>query len=193
MERFGWLRRYVSPVFLALLVASFILWYIAKLNYTYTTEQPFTVNVDGERFKVSCVVEGVGTNLFGYRVYMSKRLWIPLSELKFRSVKAEDGEKFLKIDSLSLHNAISVRLSDIKVISVGSFPNSGSPSARKMIKVGITGGIGSGKSTVCGFLPLAAPLSMIPIRRPNALWRRMGRYGGGSPHASGRRSMRADV
>ena len=51
MERFGWLRRYVSPVFLALLVASFILWYIAKLNYTYTTEQPFTVNVDGERFK----------------------------------------------------------------------------------------------------------------------------------------------
>ena len=53
MERFGWLRRYVSPVFLALLVASFILWYIAKLNYTYTTEQPFTVNVDGERFKVS--------------------------------------------------------------------------------------------------------------------------------------------
>ena len=93
MERFGWLRRYVSPVFLALLVASFILWYIAKLNYTYTTEQPFTVNVDGERFKVSCVVEGVGTNLFGYRVYMSKRLRIPLSELKFRSVKAEDGEK----------------------------------------------------------------------------------------------------
>ena len=110
MERFGWLRRYVSPVFLALLVASFILWYIAKLN------------VDGERFKVSCVVEGVGTNLFGYRVYMSKRLRIPLSELKFRSVKAEDGEKFLKIDSLSLHNAISVRLSDIKVISVGSVP-----------------------------------------------------------------------
>ena len=107
MERFGWLRRYVSPVFLALLVASFILWYIAKLNYTYTTEQPFTVNVD---------------NLFGYRVYMSKRLRIPLSELKFRSVKAEDGEKFLKIDSLSLHNAISVRLSDIKVISVGSVP-----------------------------------------------------------------------
>ena len=122
MERFGWLRRYVSPVFLALLVASFIMWYIAKLNYTYTTEQPFTVNVDGERFKVSCVVEGVGTNLFGYRVYMSKRLRIPLSELKFRSVKAEDGEKFLKIDSLSLHNAISVRLSDIKVISVGSVP-----------------------------------------------------------------------
>lgn len=30
----NWLRRYVSAVFLALLVASFILWYIAKLSYT---------------------------------------------------------------------------------------------------------------------------------------------------------------
>ena len=27
-----WMHRYVSPVFLALLVASFILWYIAKLS-----------------------------------------------------------------------------------------------------------------------------------------------------------------
>ena len=52
-----------------------------QVELYYTTEQPFTVNVDGERFKVSCVVEGVGTNLFGYRVYMSKRLRIPLSEL----------------------------------------------------------------------------------------------------------------
>lgn len=34
-----WMRRYVSPVFLALLVASFILWYLAKLTYMYTTEQ----------------------------------------------------------------------------------------------------------------------------------------------------------
>ena len=34
-----WMHRYVSPVFLALLMASFILWYIAKLSYIYTTEQ----------------------------------------------------------------------------------------------------------------------------------------------------------
>lgn len=159
MERFGWLRRYISPVFLALLVASFILWYIAKLNYTYTTEQPFTVNVDGERFKVSCVVEGVGTNLFGYRVYMSKRLRIPLSELKFRSVKAEDGEKFLKIDSLSAQRHFRpVERYQGHLRRIGS-RNSGSPSARKMIKVGITGGIGSGKSTVCRlFAACGAPV-----------------------------------
>ena len=28
------LHRYVSPVFLSMLVAAFILWYIAKLSYT---------------------------------------------------------------------------------------------------------------------------------------------------------------
>ena len=72
------MRRYVSPVFLALLVASFILWYIAKLSYTYTTEQTVRVSVDGQPFEVTCVVEGIGTNLFGYRVYMNKRLRIPL-------------------------------------------------------------------------------------------------------------------
>lgn len=51
------MHRYVSPVFLALLVASFILWYIAKLNYVYTTEQVVRLNVDGELFDLPCVVE----------------------------------------------------------------------------------------------------------------------------------------
>ena len=48
-----WMHRYVSPVFLALLVASFILWYIAKLSYTYTTEQTVRVSVDGQPFEVT--------------------------------------------------------------------------------------------------------------------------------------------
>lgn len=45
-----WMHRYVSPVFLALLMASFILWYIAKLSYIYTTEQKVRVDVDGQVF-----------------------------------------------------------------------------------------------------------------------------------------------
>ena len=53
-----WMHRYVSPVFLALLMASFILWYIAKLSYIYTTEQKVRVDVDGQVFDVTCTVEG---------------------------------------------------------------------------------------------------------------------------------------
>ncbi|WP_418992211.1 hypothetical protein [Alistipes sp.] len=129
MENFlKWMHRYVSPVFLALLVASFILWYIAKLSYTYTTEQNVKVNVDGQPFEVTCVVEGVGTNLFGYRVYMNKTLRIPLSELKYKRSHEEGHEGKLIIDPQSLQSAISVRISDIKIISIGAVPEIDNPS-----------------------------------------------------------------
>lgn len=116
------MHRYVSPVFLALLVASFILWYIAKLNYTYTTEQTIRVSVDEQPIEVSCVVEGIGTNLFGYRVYMNKTLRIPFAELKTRHSREEGHEGKLVIDPQSLQNALATRFSDIKIISVGDIP-----------------------------------------------------------------------
>lgn len=124
-----WMHRYVSPVFLALLVASFILWYIAKLSYTYTTEQVVHLNVDGRPFEVTCVVEGVGTNLFGYRVYMNKTLRIPLSELRYKVSREEGSEGKLIIDPQSLQSAISLRISDIKIISVGPVPAIDKPEA----------------------------------------------------------------
>lgn len=122
-----WIRRSVSPVFIMMLVASFILWYIAKLSYTYTTEQTFRINIDGEKFEVTCVVEGIGTNLFGYRVYHDKSLRIPLSEL--RSACSYDEENYGKviIEPQSLQNAISVRCTDIKIISIGDVPEINQP------------------------------------------------------------------
>ncbi len=154
-------RKYVSPAFVGLLVVSFSLWYISKLQYTYTTEFEVKVNIDGERFTVPCVVEGKGTNLFGYKVYTSRRLNIPLEELRYTlisdpvtgqaaqpAVETEpsedsgaglpDGEmtasqveesapvpavtERLRIDPASLKSAISVRFSDIKIVSVGNIP-----------------------------------------------------------------------
>ncbi len=139
-------KQYISPVFIILLVASFVLWYFAKLSYTYTTEFDVKVNVDGERFTVPCVVEGKGTNLFGYSVYTSRRVSIPLEELKYEVVEKNvavesdtvkpiegiDSVKVVKvepqivrkvhIDPISLRGAISVRFSDIKIISVGNIP-----------------------------------------------------------------------
>lgn len=126
---FEWTHRYVSPVFLALLVASFILWYIAKLNYVYTTEQVVKLDVDGQRIEVTCVVEGVGTNLFAYRVYMNKVLRIPLAELKFRRSREEGHEGKVVIDPQSLQNAITVQFSDIKIVSIGAVPEIDYPEA----------------------------------------------------------------
>ncbi len=123
-----WIQRYVSPVFIALFCASFILWYILKLGNVYTTDYAVLVNIDGQTLRVPCVVEGVGTNLFGYRVYMHKELKIPMSDLKYKVEQAydeESGEPLGKVyvfDHQSMQSAISVRFSDIKVVSVGDIP-----------------------------------------------------------------------
>ena len=114
------MRKYISPVFVAMLVASFVLWYIAKLNYTYTTDKTVQVNVDGEEFEVVCVIEGLGTNLFSRMVYMRNSLRIPLSELDYAPSPDEEG--YIVIDPQSLQNAISVHYIDVKVVAVRNIP-----------------------------------------------------------------------
>lgn len=116
------LHRYVSPVFLVMLVASFILWYIAKLSYTYTTEYTVSINTDGEKYKVACIFEGVGTNLISYHTSLGKSVKIPLSELKYKKSREEGHEGMLVIDPQSLQHAIAVRFSDVKVSSIGAVP-----------------------------------------------------------------------
>ena len=124
----GWFRSAVSTAFVILFCASFILWYILKLQYTYTTDYSVLVNIEGEQLRVPGVIEGKGTNLLGYRVNKHKEIRIPLSDLKytFTSDPEESGDGALTnmyiIDPQSMQSAISVRFSDIKVISVGDVP-----------------------------------------------------------------------
>ena len=117
-----WSKRSISPAFIAMFVAAFIMWYITKLNYTYTTDYNVRLNIDGEKIEVPCVIEGKGTNLFNYKFQLSKRLRIPLDELTYKAVPDEFGGTFLQIDPKSLQNAISVRVSDIKIVSLGEIP-----------------------------------------------------------------------
>ena len=126
------LRNYISPVFLVLLGVSFTLWYISKLNYTYTTDFNIKVKVDGERIVVPCVVEGKGTTLFGYGFYTPRRANIPLSELSYDVVEMPSVDENGVVDTLttirkahilpiSMQDALSVRFSDLKILSVGNF------------------------------------------------------------------------
>ena len=116
------LKRSVSPVFITLFVASFILWYIAKLNYTYTADYVAKLNIDGHRIEVPCVVEGSGTNLLNYKFKLGKRLRIPLSELETVSVYDADSVLREVVSKRSLRNAISVRMSDVKIVGLGEIP-----------------------------------------------------------------------
>lgn len=127
------LTRYVSPVFMMLFVASFVLWYIAKLNYTYTTDMNVKVKIGSHRYDIPCVVEGKGTNLFGYFISSSRRIAVPLEELQWTEVtdvSAVTGvcdvtspTRRLHIEPQSLQNAIAIRLSDIKIRSIGAVPD----------------------------------------------------------------------
>ena len=117
-----WGKKSISPVFIAMFVAAFILWYITKLGYNYTTDYNVRLNINGEKMDVPCVIEGKGTNLFNYKFQLGKRLRIPLEELNYTTVVDDFGGTFFQIDPRSLQNAISVRVSDIKIVSLGDIP-----------------------------------------------------------------------
>ena len=122
------IRKYVSPVFLALLAVSFTLWYISKLNYTYTTDFEVEVDLDGKELVVPCMVKGKGTALVGYALYTSRSADISLSELKYDSVAVMDASdtvllKFqARIRPSSMQEALSKRFSDLEITSVGTSP-----------------------------------------------------------------------
>lgn len=121
---FGWLRRVISPVYIMMLVASFILWYITKLGDAYTTDRSITVNVEGKSFDVNCTIRGKGTDLIGYK-FSSKNgnIDIPVAELTFDSVVCDDeGRTLHHISPLSLQQALAARVSSIEVVAVGTFP-----------------------------------------------------------------------
>ena len=121
---FGWLRRVISPVYIMMFVASFILWYITKLGDTYTTDRNITVNVEGKSFDVNCTIRGKGTDLIGYK-FSSKNgnIDIPVAELSFDSVVCDDeGRTLHHISPLSLQQALAARVSSIEVVAVGTFP-----------------------------------------------------------------------
>ena len=136
-----WIRGTVSPVFISLFCASFILWYIIKLGNVYTTNYDLRLNIDGEQLRVPCVVEGVGTNLLGYKIYQHKELKFALSDLKYaveQQVDEQTGEVlgcYCIIDNQSLQNAITLRFSDIKVLSVGDIPQIALPASADSTQV----------------------------------------------------------
>lgn len=122
------MRATISPAFVYMLCAAVIMWYILKLQYTYTTNYSVLVNIDGERMRIPCVVEGKGTNLFGYRVYMHREIKIALDDLKYSIEEQKnpdtgvvEGRSYV-IDPQSVQSILSVRFSDIKLISVGEVP-----------------------------------------------------------------------
>lgn len=124
-ELYKQLRSYVSPIYVAMLFAAFVLWYSAKLGDTYTTDHEVVVVVDGERLNVDCVIRGKGTNLIGYTLFShSDEFEIPSTELTFDMDSVdEEGRRLHHIATVSMQQALAARMTGVDIVSVGALPS----------------------------------------------------------------------
>lgn len=114
------LKRRITPAFLVTLALALIFWYSGKLQYTYTAEVPVSVVIDGERHRVTCVVEGTGHNILSARYFKRKTIKIRRGEVDM--IPVDGVSDTYEVSSTSLQNLISVRNPSLKVISVSHLP-----------------------------------------------------------------------
>lgn len=115
---------YITPGYVAMVVAAFILWYITKLGENYTTDHEVVVVIEGKSYDVDCTIRGKGTNLISHT--LSRRgsdFVIPAEELSFdKEVTDDNGLTYRHVTNVSLQQALNARMSDVDVIAVGAVP-----------------------------------------------------------------------
>lgn len=121
---FNSVRRWISPVYVAMLVAAFVLWYITKLGDTYTTDHQVTVVIDNVEYDVDCTIRGKGTDLIYYTLSSRRsRFVIPISDLTQDAPMVDnEGNNIVHVTAESLKLALAQRMDNIEVVSVGSVP-----------------------------------------------------------------------
>lgn len=115
-EYWKFFRSRVSTAFLVSLGLSFIFWYSGKLQYTYTTEMPLNVILEGEKYRVTCVVEGTGHSILSARYFERRTVKLNSSEVVVIPVDDEEGTRLVTPESLQ--SALALRYSEIKINSV---------------------------------------------------------------------------
>jgi hypothetical protein len=115
------LKHALSPVFLLLLLSSFVLWYTTQLSKDYDIEMPLNVRIDGQKYRVTAQIQGKGTTIMAQRLSLKSKINIKLSELKVS--KSLDNPDALIITPTSLLRAIDSKTSDLKVVQIIEMPD----------------------------------------------------------------------
>lgn len=110
----------LSPVFLVLLLSSFVLWYTTKLGKEYDTEMPLNIRIDGQKYRVTAQVHGKGSTLLAQRLSLKSKINLKLDELSVRP--SPDDPNVLIITPASLVKAIDAKTNDIKVVQITDMP-----------------------------------------------------------------------
>lgn len=121
---FSWLRNAISPVYVSMVIAAFVLWFITKLGGTYTTDHEVTVVIDNVEYNVSCTIRGKGTDLVHYTLSSERSSFdIPISDLtQDKPMNDNNGNTVIHITAESMKLALAQRMNSIEVVSVGSVP-----------------------------------------------------------------------
>lgn len=128
MERIkSFIRRiisYITPGYVAMVVAAFVLWYITKLGENYTTDHDVVVVIEGKSYDVDCTIRGKGTNLISYTLSNRRNNFVVSpAELSFdKEVTDDNGRTYRHVTSVSLQQALNARMNDVDVIAVGAVP-----------------------------------------------------------------------
>ena len=115
---------YITPGYVAMVVAAFVLWYITKLGENYTPEHEVVVEIEGKQYDVDCVIRGKGTNLIRYTIPNRENIFVvPAAELSFdKEVTDDAGLTYRHVTNVSLQQALNARMNDVDVIAVGAVP-----------------------------------------------------------------------
>ena len=120
----SWIRRCVSPVYVAMLFAAFVLWFITKLGGTYTVDHQVAVVIDDVEYAVACKIHGKGTDLIHYTLSTKRSSFvIPITELtQDKPIVDNEGNCYVHITAESLKYALAERMHNVDVVAVGSVP-----------------------------------------------------------------------
>lgn len=115
---------YITPGYVAMVVAAFVLWYITKLGENYTTDHDVVVVIEGKSYDVDCTIRGKGTNLISYTLSNRRNNFVVSpAELSFdKEVTDDNGRTYRHVTSVSLQQALNARMNDVDVIAVGAVP-----------------------------------------------------------------------
>jgi hypothetical protein len=121
---FKWLTSCITPAYITMLVAAFVLWFITKLGDTYTTDHNVTVVIDNVEYDVACKIKGKGTDLIHYTMSSKhSRFAIPSLDLSYETPMVDNqGHSIMHVTAESLKQALAQRMDNIEVVSVGSVP-----------------------------------------------------------------------
>lgn len=114
------LRSRITPAFLIALFLSFIFWYSGQLKYNYTAEIPIYVQIEGERYRVTCVVEGTGHNIISTHYFKHNSVKLQRRDLVL--IPVEGVSNTYQVTSESLQNALALHNANLKIVSVSQLP-----------------------------------------------------------------------